>query len=117
MKCEGCKKQIDRAAIQQAKEDGGLCARCVRLTENRKVSNDFYTSFGGKGRRGFIRWLKLGQFLQPIKDDDYAALHWYNDRLHVITSLIGGEEKMDRLLDLFVASVLMIAKEEEKANE
>lgn len=117
MKCKNCKKQIPRAAVQQAAYDGDLCTTCVRAAKNRKVSNDLLTSFGGKGRRGFIQWLKLGQFLQPIKDADYAALHWHNDRLHVITSMIGGAEKFDKLLDLFATSVLMLAEEEAEAND
>lgn len=92
-----------------------MCDKCAKLlVEYRKISSDFLTAFGGKGRRGFVQWLKMGKFLQVIEDE--AEVNWYNDRVAVIHAMI-GQEKLDRLLDNFAMTVLMIAKEGIKANE
>ena len=109
--CKDCGNLIDRKA---ARENDGSCSGCAELREaKRKISNDLLTSFGGRGKRGFVQWLKKGKFLQGIEDD--ADIHRYNDRLDVIDAMIGG--KFDRLLEELVGSILAIAKEETEANE
>lgn len=112
--CKDCGSLIDR---KEARENDGVCKNCTVLqVESRKASSDYLTSFGGKGSRGFVKWLKDGKFLQMIDiRQDEAELHWYNDRIHVITQMIGG--KYDRLLNEFAKVVLVIAKEETEAND
>ncbi len=111
MKCESCGNLIDRKV---ARENAGLCDTCVNeQTESRKIANDLLTSFGGKGKRGFVQWLKMGRFLQVITDE--AEVNWYNDRIAVVEKMVGGN--IDRLLEIFAGTVLEIAKEESETND
>ena len=53
--------------------------------------------------------------MHNIEND--ADIHAYNDRVNVIRQLIGGEDKYDRLIDVFSRVVLEVAKEETKADD
>lgn len=108
MFCKGCHNSISH---KEAKQNKGYCPACIEKEQDkRKISNDLLTSFGGKGKRGFVQWLKLGNFLTQIGDEAEAQM--YNDRCNVIEALIGGREKIDKLLDGFADLVLSIAKQE-----
>lgn len=110
MKCKNCKKSMSRTE-ENATE---ICSVCQSKATQQKVTNDLLTAFGGKGRRGFVQWLKFGKFLQPIADDQ--ELCWYNDRIQVIEALV-GPAKLDRLIGEFSKVVLEIAKEETAKDE
>ena len=111
--CKNCETLIGR---KEANENDGSCGKCTALKiASHKISSDLLTSFSGKGRRGFVQWLKLGKFLHNIEND--ADIHAYNDRVNVIRQLIGGEDKYDRLIDVFSRVVLEVAKEETKADD
>lgn len=106
--CKGCKRLLDR---KEAKENDGLCRTCAKSqADERKVSSDLLTSFSGKGVRGFVQWLKMGKFLQVIRDE--AEVNWYNDRVAVIMAMV-GEDRFDRLVDEVAKAIVGMAKEED----
>lgn len=107
MNCSGCKCIIDK---KEAEKNEGLCDTCVSIKNGkRKISDDLMTSFGGKGKRGFVQWLKKGNFLQGMKDDADVVRH--NDRIDVIEAMI-GIEKFDKLYDKVADAVLELARGE-----
>lgn len=110
--CKTCQNLISR---REAKENDGYCGNCIQSrSENQKVSNDLLTSFGGKGVRGFVQWLNMGNFLRPIRFNA-GDVDRYNDRLAVIEAMV-GQAKFDRLVNEFAKVVLIITKEETEAN-
>jgi len=107
MNCKDCNNLILR---EEAKRNKCRCDSCAGLkTSKVKVSHDLVTSFSGKGRRGFVQWLKKGNFLRSLYDD--AAVHRHNDRCEVIAMMI-GDKNHDRMLEGFVEVVLGIARTE-----
>lgn len=88
----------------------GICPKCLNAEAARnKTTNDLLSAFGGKGRRGFVCWLRMGKFFRSIEDDE--GLHRYNDRIGVVMEMV-GEKKYDRLLDGFAKLVLSLVKDE-----
>lgn len=109
MKCKSCGNLILRE--DEKRNKGRWCDSCASSRVGKvKASHDFLASFSGKGRRGFIQWLRKGNFLRPLYDD--AAVHRYNDRCEVVEMMIGSKN-YDRLLEGFAEVVLGIARTEE----
>ena len=66
-------------------------------SEAKKVARDLRSSFSGKGKRGLTQWLKIGRFLSRLDNEEQVCNH--NDRCDCIAAIIGGEDKIDKLLD------------------
>lgn len=103
--CLNCKKMLTRS---EAKAGKGLCEDCNKDKQARiKVRHDLITTFSGKGKRGFLQWLKKGGFLTGIIETE--DLYAHNDRIDVIEVMIAGN--FDKLLDKVCDDILKVALE------
>ena len=96
-----------------------VCFPCAAVQEDSKLRSDLLTAFGGKGKRGLLQFLKIGNFLKVCSSEADTTL--YNDRLQMIEKLVGSSEGMELLLAKFVDSIIEIAgagiQESEDDNE
>jgi len=106
MLCKECGHAIFGEARQKVKD--GVCPNCLEVQKQKnKIAADLLTSFGGKGKRGFVQWLKKGKFFEGLEND--ADVHSYNDRCDVIEALV-GKENFERLLEAFAAIIITMAE-------
>lgn len=110
--CTKCLNIIDR---KTAKNNNGVCDDCKNALESgKKIQRDLLTAFAGNGKRGLVQWLNIGKFLQGLEETEDVTRH--NDRTDVITALIGGPNKIDKLIDGVADVILKLAKEADEHN-
>ena len=105
--CSKCGGRIEGKIIEGKITEDRLCRKCKTIKEDTKLRRDLLTAFGGKGRRGFLQYLKLGKFLEQCETPEDITL--YNDRLRMIQGLVGSREALQVLLAKFAENVIEIA--------
>ena len=98
--CPKCNKNFIIGSME-------FCIPCAAVQEDSKLRRDLLTAFGGKGKRGLLQFLKVGNFLKVCTSE--ADITLYNDRLQMIEKLVGSSEGMELLLSKFVDNIIEIA--------
>ena len=99
--CPKCNKNFITGSIE-------LCMLCAAVQEDAKLRRDLLTAFGGKGKRGFLQYLKLGKFLQQCETPEDVTL--YNDRLRIIQGMVGGVDAMEIVVAKLVDYIAEISE-------